>query len=182
MDLLVKKVTAAPKDGDVLEVAGELLAPVKQACKSSADSTKAVFYYTSMDLKKRNGAVRIRALVLMDCLIHRSKQFRELVCADVKQIAKCMGLLPSSDQGSSSKAQGNDRFVASATSYVVELERKGKELIEMWDHLYGDRHPQLRAIARYFRETLRLDMPNILVRYDMVMLSVCLLLCRCDND
>lgn len=164
MDLLVKKVTAVPKEGNVLDVAGELLAPVKLACKSSADSTKAVFYYASMDLKKRNGAVRIRALVLMDCLIHRSKQFRELICADVKQIARCMGLLPS-DQGTSSKATNSDRYVAPATSYVAELESKGKELIEVWDHLYGDRYPQLRAIARYFRETLRLDMPNIMVSH-----------------
>lgn len=180
MDLLVKKVTTVPKDGDALEVAGDLLAPVKLACKSSADSTKAVFYYASIDLKKRNGAVRIRALVLMDCLIHRSKQFRELVCADVKQIARCMGLLPSSDQSGSSKATNSDRFVAPATSYIAELESKGKELIEVWDHLYGDRYPQLRAIARYFRETLRLVMPNIMVRFQNISDVIFVLRFDCD--
>ena len=163
MDLLVKKVTTLPKTGDVLDVDSQMLASVKQACKSSADSTKEVFYYASMDLKKRSGAVRIRVLLLMDCLVHRSKLFRELVCADVKQIAMCMGLLNESDQGPSKKTSATDRFVSPVTSFSVELENKGKELIEIWDHLYGDRHPQLRALARYLRETLRLEMPNIMV-------------------
>lgn len=153
-----------PKSGDVLDVAPELLVPVKLACKQSVDSTKEVFYYVSMDLKKRNGAVRIRSLILMDCLVNRSKVFRELVCADVKQIAKCMGLFNPTDQSSGAKAQNSDRVVAPVTSYGVELETKGKELIELWDHLHGDRHPQLRAVARFFRESLRIQMPNIMVR------------------
>lgn len=163
MDLLVKKVTTLPKTGDVLDVDAQLLSPIKQACKSSADCIKEVFYYASMDMKKRSGAVRIRALLLMDCLVHRSKLFRELVCADVKQIATCMGLLNENDLSASRKSQASDRNVSPVTSYLVELENKGKELIEIWDHLYGDRYPQLRALARYLRETLRLEMPNIMV-------------------
>jgi hypothetical protein len=45
-----------------------------------------------------------------------------------------------------------------------EVESRVKELIELWDSQYGDRLPSLRGTARYLRESLRVDMPNIEVR------------------
>lgn len=156
---LVKKATAPPKDGGPLDIVSlEYLSPIKQLCKTHPDSIKEIFYYLSLDLTKRNGVVRLRVLYIMDHLLHRSKEFRTLVFSDIRQISKCMGLL--GDQASSS-----DRSVPAVTSHSVELQNKGKECIEIWDHLYGDRNPQLRAIARYFRESLRLQMPNIMVRH-----------------
>jgi hypothetical protein len=152
---LVKKVTTPPKDGDVLEVDAQILHALKAKCKSDPDSIQQVFYYLSVDLAKRNGAVRYRSLVAMDCLLHRSKVFRQLVCADIRTIATNMGLLKDSSAASASSSV--------PTGYASELEAKSKELLELWDHLYGERHPQLRAVARYLREFLGVPMPNILV-------------------
>lgn len=156
---LVKKASTPPKDGSPIEVVSiACLKPIKLLCREQQGAAKELFYYLSLDLSKRNGVIRLRVLFVMDYLLHRSKEFRLLVFSDLRQISKCMGLL--SDQNSAS-----DRSVPIVTSHAQELLTKGKELIEIWDHLYGDRYPQLRAIARYFRESLRLQMPNILVSF-----------------
>ena len=130
-----------------------LLKGIKSACKESEEAVKQAFYYLSIDLAKRNFLVRIRALIVMDCLLHRSKVFRELVCADIRTIVSNMELLKPSTP------QPTGAIIPNA----AELQHKGKQLIETWDHLYGDRYPQLRAVARYLREVLRLEMPNIVV-------------------
>ena len=161
---LVKKATTPPKDGNLFEIAPDILQSIKTECKKNPDTIKEVFYYLSVDLCKRSGVVRLRSLDVIDCLLHRSKSFRELVCADIKQIATATGLLSDSSSGNSSNSSLNSSSKTGIeTSHAEELVNKGKELIEIWDHLYGDRHPQLRAIARYFRESLRLQMPNIMV-------------------
>lgn len=152
---LIKKATTLSKGDSACDVCPELLSAIKNACKHRDDVVKDAFYYLSTDLARRNGAVRIRCLTIMDCLLHRSKVFRQLVCSDIRTIVSLMGLLKGSDSAVSSGSH--------AVGYASELEAKGKELIEVWDHLYGDRHPQLRAVARYLREHLGLEMPNILV-------------------
>ena len=163
---LVKKATTPPKTGNVFEVSPTELSCIKQVCKTSADAVKEVFYYLSLDLTKRSGVVRLRALAVMDCILHRSKTFRDLVCSDIKHIAQCTGLLCCRENTSSfSSAQVANSAVPAATTCAAELESKAKEFIEIWDHLYGDRNPQLRAVARYFRESLRLPMPNIMVTF-----------------
>jgi len=128
-----------------------LLKGIKCACKESEEAVKQAFYYLSIDLAKRNFLVRVRALIVMDCLLHRSKVFRELVCADIRTIVSNMELLKPSTP------QPTGAIIPNA----AELQHKGKQLVETWDHLYGDRYPQLRAVARYLREVLRLEMPNI---------------------
>jgi hypothetical protein len=154
---LIKKATTPAKNEVTHVVDDAILTAIKTVCKKNPTAVKEAFYYLSTDLTKRNGAVRIRALLVMDCLLHRSKVFRELVCADIRTIVGNMGLLK--EQGSSSSST----FTA-ATSLAAEVQAKGKELVEVWDHLYGERYPQLRAVSRYLREVLRLEMPNILVR------------------
>jgi hypothetical protein len=154
---LIKKATTPSKDGEPLQIDPPLLTAIKSVCKHNAGAVTEAFYYLSTDLAKRNGAVRLRCLAVMDCLLHRSKAFRELVCADIRSVVGHMGLLNESQSIASSGS------APTVSGYAAELEAKGKELVEMWDHLYGDRHPQLRAVARYLREHLGLEMPNILV-------------------
>lgn len=155
---LIRKATTPPKGGEnSFVVCSNHLSAIKSVCKQHPDAVKEAFYYLSVDLAKRNGVVRLRCLVIIDCLLHRSKVFRELVCADIRTIVGHMGLL-NEEQTLTSSGGGS-----ALTACAVELEAKGKELVEVWDHLYGDRHPQLRVVARYLREHLGLDMPNILV-------------------
>jgi hypothetical protein len=157
----IKQATAELKEGNNLVVGENLLNPIKSACKADPEAVKSAFYYLSLDLAKRNGVVRYRSLLVLDCLLHRSKAFRQLAVADLRYVARCAGVLKGTNKLSSST---DSRKVSPPKDFSVELESKGKELFEIWDHMYGDRYPPLRAFCRYLRESLQLDMPNILVR------------------
>ena len=157
---LIKKATTPVKDSDEFLIDSVVLNSIKSACKTNPDAVKEAFYYLSLDMGRRNGVIRMRALSVIDCLLHRSKAFRELVCLDVKTIVGNMGLFRDQTTNSSS-SKGNSNNPPS--TFASEVAAKGKELVELWDHQYGNRYPQLRAVARYLREVLKIDMPNILV-------------------
>lgn len=133
-----------------------LLSPIKAMVKCGDASLQSEFFhYLSTDLTKTNGIVRYRALVVVDCLFMRSSGFRKITSANIRMIAKAGDLL---------KTENSVKSISIERCYLVELESKVKELIELWDMLYGMHLPPLRAMARYFRESLRLDMPNIMIR------------------
>ena len=120
---LIKKTTAIPKiKTDLLIVDQSLLSAIKNKCKSDNVSLVNAFHYLSVDLTNRNGAVRIRSLIVIDCLFQRSKKFREITSSNIKLIVKSAGLLKTLDANQIRKDV--------ATSYITETENKVKELIK----------------------------------------------------
>jgi len=131
-----------------------------------------IHHYLSIELTNRNNLIRVRALYLIDHFIHRSKYFRKLIFINIRAIAQCVGLLIDVTHFKSSNS--NRISSSNIAPYSSELLDKGKELLEVWDHLYGSKHAQLHALARYCRESLNMDMPNIIVSYlarDCMLLS-----------
>lgn len=155
---LVQKATKVPTDGisNPFVVHSALLSPIKNLCKKDEQSIVDAFRYLSVDLKRKNGCVRLRSLYIINELFQRSKVFRKEVAMNMSVIVAAAGLLHnmSSEVDNSSLAD----------SFRVEIESKIKELIELWDSSHGKLHPEIHAVARYFKETLKLAMPNIAVR------------------
>jgi len=112
-----------------------------------------VYHYLSIELSNRSNVVRLRTLVVIDHFIHRSKYFRQLIFNNIRTIAQSTGLM-------NNKTTHHSNTI---TPHSSELLEKGKELLEVWDHLFGAKNPQLHALARYCRESLNLEMPNIIV-------------------
>lgn len=156
---LIQKATKVPIEGNGSEfvVASPLLTPIKNLCKNDEHSLQNAFHYLSMDIKRKNGCVRMRSLYIINELFQRSKVFRKEVAQNIGTIVNCAGLLHSM-----SSTLDNSNLAA---SYRPELENKVKELIETWDSAYGKLYPEIHAVARYFKETLKLTMPNIAVGY-----------------
>ena len=152
---LIQKATKEPPNGtNILVVSASLLAPIKNLCKKDEQSLLSAFHYLSVDLKRKNGCVRMRSLYIINELFQRSKVFRKEVSQNITTVVSCSGLL---------RSLTNDVDGGIASSFAVEIENKVKELIETWDSTYGTLYPEIHAVARYFRETLKLQMPNIAV-------------------
>ena len=165
----LKKATNPPnpkKEEEVRDwktVAESLLSPIKKLCKrGDASVLSEVFHYLSIDLARNSVISRYRALVVIETLFLRSSEFRNIVCSNIRLVAKSGDLLKTEATSSLPTLSGNTKKVDLRTS-LLELQTKTKEIIDLWDVLFGDQYPTLRAMARYFRETLRLDMPNVMV-------------------
>jgi len=108
-----------------------------------------IFRYLSIELKKKNGVVRMRVLYIIDYLFTRSCVFRNTVSNNIKTIANAADLMK----------LGN----SVATCHVEEIRTKTMEMMEIWDHFYSHSYPSLHVMVRYLRETLKLKMPNTMV-------------------
>lgn len=153
---------------DIYKLDDSLLHQLKYVIKNGTEAQiNEVHHYLSIELTNRNNLVRLRALYVIDHFIHRSKYFRQLICINIRTIAQCVGLLDRSNIKTNSNSSTINRSSDSMMmpTYSSELLHKGKELLEVWDHLYGSKHTQLHALARYCRESLNMDMPNIIVSY-----------------
>ena len=161
---MVKKITNPPKEvASKTLVDSELLIPLKNICKSNDMAQLGeVFHYLSTDLiSKKNGLYRLRSLFTIDYVFMRSRLFRSIVCNHINIIIRCAGLL---------RTQSHKIDNDIASSYVKEVEEKVKELIEIWDLTFGEQFSQLKVVARYLRESLKLKMPNLQVRYQVCIL------------
>ncbi len=155
---LISKITTAPKNGGLDDIDHELLKLLKTKCKDNNQTLEEAFYYLSVDLKRKNGVNRLKALQVIDVLFQRSKWFRGVVADNIKLIAQSGGLLVSL---SSTDAQSSNTVAA---SHTTEVENLVKQLLESWDIDYGDKYPQIHAVMRYCKETLGTKMPNVQVR------------------
>lgn len=163
---------------DIYKLDDSLLHQLKGVIKNGTEAQiHEVHHYLSIELTNRNNLIRLRALHVIDHFIHRSKYFRQLICINIRTIAQCVGLLDgtniktnSNSSSSSSSCRSSDSMMI--PTYSSELLHKGKELLEVWDHLYGSKHTQLHALARYCRESLNMDMPNIIVSYLMMVMMM----------
>lgn len=120
---------------------------IKAVCRKNDVAVKEVARYLVLDLGNRSAVVRLRSLCIIDLLFLRSKVFRKEISCNVRLIAQCGG------------------FMGSKITENIEhrdfLQHRVKELLEMWDVYYGEFLPEIRALTRYMRESLCLDMPNI---------------------
>lgn len=130
-----------------------LLSPIKQLCKIDDQSTINALHYLSIDLKRKNGCVRMRSLCIINELFKRSKVFRKEISQNISIILGCGGFL----HRVSNEVEDSSR----CTSFKVEVENKVKELIEIWDSSYGMMYPEIHTASRYLKETLKVSMPNI---------------------
>ena len=159
---------------DINKLDDSLLHQLKGVIKNGTEAQiHEVHHYLSIELTNRNNLVRLRALHVIDHFIHRSKYFRQLICINIRTIAQCVGLLDGTyiktNSNRSSSSRSDSMMMPTCSS---ELLHKGKELLEVWDHLYGSKHTQLHALARYCRESLNMDMPNIIVSYLMMVMMM----------
>ena len=147
---LISKLTSSTKQTTPLALDDGLLQALKQNCKLDDRFITDAFHYLSIDLKKKNGMVRLKALAVIDILFQRSKLFREIVADNIKVIVNAGGFLSSLGSAASELPQ----------SYKIEVEEAVKVLIESWDGQYSNKYPQIHTVMRYFTETLGLRMPN----------------------
>jgi hypothetical protein len=124
---------------------------IKIICKNNEMAVKEVARYLLLDLGNRSAVVRLRSLCIIDLLFLRSKLFRKEISCNIRAIAQCGGFLGCK--------------ITENIEHRDLLQHRVKELLEMWDVYYGEFLPEIRAITRYMRESLRLDMPNIQVLY-----------------
>ncbi len=150
---MVSKLTTASKTSSPSsEIDPKLLNTLKLKCKDDNQALRDSFYYLSIDLKRKNGINRLRALQVIDILFQRSKLFRSIVADNVKLIAQSAGLLNTL----SSSSMEN-----SASTHTTEVENTVKRLLESWDNEYGSKYPQIHAVVRFCKETLGIQMPNV---------------------
>ena len=174
MDELVKRATKVPKQeapapatgagagaGAVVPtnanqefISEALLRPIREKCRSDDFYIREVARYLLLNLQHKAWLVRIRTLNVIDALFVRSHLFRELICADIRAVCDTGGLL-----GTSSAAAA--RNSVRARTGPERVSSRVKELLELWDLQYGNTLPSLRATARYLRESLRVQMPNL---------------------
>lgn len=154
---IIKAALAIPKSTEnKFDVAEKLLLPLKSQCKKGDPAViRELFYYLKQDLLRPSGTVRMRCLFVINYLFMRSKIFRDSVSENMKLIARCAGLLKSLPIATINGETAKD--------YKLEVETRVKEYLEIWDAAFGHFYPQLRAMLRYLRESLQLQMPNILV-------------------
>ena len=162
MDALAKALRLPPKAqrggaGDN-EVREELLRPIKEACRRDAQVIPELARCLLHDVQRKNVSLRMKCLAVIDALFTRSQKFRESVCMQggIRIIARSAGLLHDEQQA------GNEAAAALETNELIK--ERVKELVEVWDLAFGLRYPALHSVARYFRESLRLVMPNVAAR------------------
>lgn len=156
MDDLIKKATRFRSKNDHTaadyEVAEDLLKPIKALCRSNDDYVREAARFLLMDMQQKNIVARHKCLCVMDCLFTRSHLFRTLICDEIRLLAWSAGLLRMDDKRDSA---------AAAMSTSEAIKEKVKFLVEIWDLVFGQHYSALRALARYFRESLKLKMPNV---------------------
>jgi hypothetical protein len=99
---------------------------------------------------------RKKVLFIIDRLVHESSHFRTLVGTHLSLISKSAGLMKSMPLAVIQKDLAKD--------HTAEYEEYIKELICLWDILYGLSCPSIHIMKRYLEESLKLPMPNLLVR------------------
>jgi hypothetical protein len=122
---------------------------IKAICRNNEIAVKEVARYLVLDLGNRSAVVRLRSLCIIDLLFLRSKVFRNEISCNVRLIAQCGGFLGSK--------------ITENIEHRDLLQHRVKELLEMRDVYYGEFLPEIWALTRYMKESLRLDMLNIQV-------------------
>ena len=174
MDLvdLIKNATKPSKmvtSQSVFDVDEKLLKEIKRRCKDNVENIDEVARYLLLNLSSNKGVIRMKSLIIIDSLFNRSNLFRFSVCKGLKTITSCAGFLQVATSSSNDNSNNSSASIATsanapmkmAKDYTDEVQNKVKELIELWDIRYGNNYPELHAMARYLRESLKLVMPNI---------------------
>ena len=177
MDLvdLIKNATKPPPAAttasslSVFDVDEKLLKEIKRRCKDSEENIAEVARYLLLNLSSNKGVIRMKSLSIIDTLFNRSKLFRFSICKGLKTITSCAGFLQAASSNSNDNSNNSSASIATGANapikitkdYASEIQNKVKELIELWDIRYGNDYPELHAMARYLRESLKVVMPNI---------------------
>ena len=93
-------------------------------------------------ITSKNISVKRRSLFLLDYLFCRSAEFRHIASENIRSYYE------ESVQNSSSIRSYDERML-----FTDQLYR----LIELWDLKYGKEYCRLRALARYLRESLKVN-------------------------
>lgn len=162
----VKKAVKVPKssndtnsDSNQLNyfVIQSLVDPIIAICRKGENESSEVIRYLILDLDSTNVIVRIRSLYIINILFTHSKLCRLLVCNSIKAVIRCGGFYATSKKSSTAVV----RQAASNSAAYEYLESRVIELVEGWDIQWGTVHPQLHAVSRYFKESLRIKMPDM---------------------
>ena len=161
---LIYNATKAPPKGKNIEtVDRRLYAQIKALCKVDSSMSKEIARYLLVDLKNKSIIVRIRSLCIIDVLFWRSKVFRHEINQSIRTIGDAGEFLYNNNRNT------NDTNQSTSSNYsgcmLRDLQEKIKLLILLWDASYGMYLPQIRTFVRYLRESLKLPMPDIHVRF-----------------
>lgn len=147
---LIKKITSIPRQGDCFRIDERLLGGVKKLCKASDSNVEECMRYLLVDLAHKHGIVRLRSLAVIEVLFARSRRCREITAAGIQLVAAAGGLSMQSHQWPA----GIDH---------EKVRRKVVYLVELWDQSHGHEYPSIFSMAKYFRETMRVRMPDTVV-------------------
>ncbi|KAG8391949.1 hypothetical protein BUALT_Bualt01G0240200 [Buddleja alternifolia] len=139
-------------DSTAAEVDPRLLKAIKSTVRYS-DSELRCAAQTLMSLMKRDHSqVRYLALLIIDELFMRSKDFRTLVVEDLDQLL------------SLSVGFRRNHPLPAPASVASILRSKAIEFLEKWNESFGIHYRQLRLGYDYLKNTLRLQFPNLQAR------------------
>lgn len=129
---------------DLLIVNDSFIKDIKDICKSNDNEILNASRCLLINLENTSGIIRMKSLYIISILFARSKLFRLEMSNNIRLIVSSAGLITSIDNNNNKNVLPKD--------YSKEVIDKIKEMIELWDIQFGHLYPQIRAIARYFRE------------------------------
>lgn len=117
-----------------------------------------VWFYLSQELAtSRNILKRKKIIYIIDQLMHNLPKIRPIVSDNISLIVKSAGLMTSLPLAMVQKdlaKDHNETFV----DYV-------KEIICLWDILYGRQYLPIHMMIRYLRESLQIALPDLMVSH-----------------
>jgi len=149
-------------NNDNLLIPTNIIEAIKRCCRDNGDDVREAAHYLLIDATESKSHIsRLRALNVIDTLFNRSKEFRTIISARMKDIARSAGLLKCCSDGVvsgcvSSSSTTSPKALCFTREHAKIVEEKVKLYIELWDIRFGALYPSLRAVSRYFKESLHL--------------------------
>jgi hypothetical protein len=121
-------------------------AVLKEILQLSPEGARSVYRELSAILFGRaKGSVKLRALDVFDNLFRKSRDFRSLICSELRDfVSRCCN-----------RCEGNVKDINKNPIALFAISLLGK-----WDQQFGEIYPPLRAMARFYKETVKILGPT----------------------
>ena len=133
------------KEGGVAEEEKNAYKVLRDALQLVPDGPLSVYREVSAFLFGRaKESVKQRTLVVIDNLFRKSRDFRSVLCAELRDFVS----------RSCNRCESNIKEINKNPIALTAISLLGK-----WDQRFGELYPTLRAMARYYKETVKILEP-----------------------
>jgi hypothetical protein len=172
--------TCSPRLNPEAMVHQEAVGHLKNALKAGDRGTACdAYHYLRTEFSNTRTDVKKRCLNAINVLFLRSKHFREVTCADIRQLAasvlvevdNSMFILTINAHvlhlhlhlSRYLSMHDEQQYCMAAVGVAGDVRQAMLAMLELWDIRFGSLYPQLRALCRFLRESKRVEMPNMMV-------------------